>query len=91
MWAGPDQDAIWDRAAKLGASFISHGPSVHYPDIEPIQRDTPTCPSPSTTTAVRPGSKTLQYPGMKPVLDLAKYPNVYVKLIPHKGTGALPL
>ena len=30
------------------------------------------------------------YPGMRPVLDLAKYPNVYVKLIPHKEQEPFP-
>ncbi|MYD49927.1 MAG: amidohydrolase [Dehalococcoidia bacterium] len=90
MWAGPDQDAIWERAAKLGASFISHGPSVHYPDIEPIIARHPDVPIALDHNGGAPRIEDPPYPGMTPVLNLAKYPNVYVKLIPHKEEEPFP-
>ena len=90
MWAGPDQDTIWDRAAKLGASFISHGPSTLYPDIEPIIARHPDVPIALDHNGGAPRIEDPPYPGMRPVLDLAKYPNVYVKLIPHKEQEPFP-
>ena len=90
MWAGADQDAIWDKAAELGAGFISHGPSTLYPDIEPIVARHPDVPLALDHNGGAPRIEEPPYPGMQPVLNLAKYPNVYVKLIPHKEQEEFP-
>ena len=90
MWAAADQDAIWDKAAELGASFIAHGPSKLYPDIEPIIARHPDVPIALDHNGGAPRIEEPPYPGMAPVLNLAKYPNVYVKLIPHKEQEPFP-
>ena len=90
MWAGADQDPIWDKAAELGAGFISHGPSKLYPDIEPIIARHPDVPIALDHNGGAPRIEDPPYPGMQPVLDLAKYPNVYVKLIPHQEKEPFP-
>ena len=91
MWAGPDQDAIWDRAARLGASFISHGPSVHYPDIEPIVARHPDVPIALDHNGGAPRIERPSVPRHDDLSsNLAKYPNVYVKLIPHKEEEPFP-
>ena len=91
MWAGPDQDPIWDRAAKLGASFISHGPSSLYPDIEPIIARHPDVPIALDHNGGAPRIEDPPYPGMRPVLDLAKVPERLRQAHPSQGTGAFPL
>ena len=90
MWAGNDQDAIWEKAAELGASFISHGPSKLYPDIEPIIARHPDVPIALDHNGGAARIEEAPFPSMAPVLNLAKYPNVYVKLIPHKEQDPFP-
>ena len=90
QWAGADQDAIWDKAAELGASFIAHGPSRLYPDIEPIIARHPDVPIALDHNGGAPRIEEPPYPGMAPVLNLAQYPNVYVKLIPHQEQEPFP-
>ena len=90
LWAGNDQDAIWKKAADLGASFISHGPSRFYADIEPIIARHPDVPIALDHNGGAPRIEEPPYPGMAPVLNLAKYPNVYVKLSPHKEQDPFP-
>ena len=90
MWAGPDQDVIWEKAAELGVGFISHGPSKLYPDIEQIIARHPNVPIALDHNGGVPRIEESPYPGLQPVMDLAKYPNVYVKLIPHKEQEPFP-
>ena len=89
-WAGRDQDSIWEKAAELEASFISHGPSMMYPYIEPIIARHPQVPIALDHNGGAPRIEDPPYSGMQPVLDFAKYPNVYVKLIPHKEREPYP-
>jgi len=90
MWAGPDQDAIWNKASELGVGFISHGPSHLYPDIEPIIARHPDVPIALDHNGGAPRIEEPPFPKLQHVLDLAKYPNVYVKLTPHKEQLPFP-
>ena len=90
-WAAPDQDPIWRKAGELGACMLSFGPAATQPAIEPI-------------VARHPGVKVIldhlggaavheepPFPRLRKVLDLARYPNVYVKFTPQAaqaGAGA---
>ncbi len=89
-WAAPDQDPIWARAEQLGASFISHGPSTLLPAVEPIIARFPNVPLALDHNGGAPRNEDPPYPLLQRVLDLAKYPNVYVKLTPHKEEESFP-
>ena len=89
-WAAPDQDPIWERAEKLGASFIAHGPSSLLPAIEPIIARFPNVPIALDHNGGAPRNEEPPYPLLSHVLNLAKYSNVYVKLTPHKDQEPFP-
>lgn len=90
MWAGADQDAIWDKAAELGAGFTVFGPSASLPALEPIIARHPDVPVALDHNGGAPRIEAPPYPGMAPVLKLARYPNVYVKLVPRKEQEPYP-
>ena len=87
-WAASDQDPIWRKAEELGACMLSFGPAAKQPAVEPI-------------IARHPGVKVIldhlggaptrgeepPFPLLQKVLNLARYPNVYVKFTPQVGQG----
>ncbi len=89
-WTTPDQDPIWRRAADLGASFVVHGPADNLPDLEPIIARFPDVPVALDHIGGAPTDEDPPYPVLSKVLNLAEYPNVYVKLTPQPHKSKMP-
>ena len=91
-WAAPDQDRIWRRAEELGSSFIVHGPAALLPALEPIIARFPGVKVALDHIGGAPTDEDPPYPVLGIVLNLARYPNVYVKLSPqaHKSDRPYP-
>ncbi len=84
-WAAKDQYPIWDKAAELGASFLSFGPAELQSSIEPIVAHYPSVKVVLDHLGGAPIREEPPYPLLQNVLDFAKYPNVYVKFTPQAG------
>jgi L-fuconolactonase len=84
-WAAPDQDPIWRKAEELGASFLSFGPAEKLPAIEPIIARYPKVKVVLDHLGGAPTLEEAPYPLLQNVLNMAKYPNVYVKFTPQAG------
>ena len=84
-WAAPDQDPIWRKAEELDASFLSFGPAELLPAIEPIIARYPGVKVILDHLGGAPFDEEEPYPLLGNVLNLAKYPNVYVKFTPQAG------
>ena len=89
-WAAPSQDPIWRKAEELGACFLSFGRAEQQPAVEPIIARHP------GVTVVLDHLGGALFDGEPPpallrnVLDLAKYPNVYVKFTPQAARATRP-
>ena len=83
-WAAPDQHPIWEKAAELGACFISHGPASLLPAIEPIIARFPQVKiSLDHNGGAPPNEEDTDRPLLNIVVGLARYPNVHIKLSPQ--------
>ena len=90
-WAAPDQDPIWRKAEELGACMLSFGPAEKQPAIEPIVARHPGVKVILDHLGGAPLNEDPPFPQLRRVLDLARYPNVYVKITPQAaqvGAGA---
>ena len=90
-WAAPDQDPIWRKAEELGACMLSFGPAEQQPAIEPIVARHPGVKVILDHLGGAPLHEDPPFPQLRRVLDLARYPNVYVKITPQAaqvGAGA---
>jgi len=89
-WVRPDQDAIWKKAEQIGSSFIIYGPANLLPAVEPIIARFPKVKVALDHNGGAPRDEESPYPVLKSILALSKYPNVYVKLTPHKHKEPFP-
>ena len=89
-WAAPDQDRIWERAEELGTCFIVHGPATLLPAVEPIIARFPDVKVALDHIGGAPTDEDPPYPVLSHVLNLAQYPNVYVKFTPQAHKSKLP-
>ena len=89
-WAAPDQDPTWQRAEKLGATFIVYGPAPLLPAVEPIIARFPDVKVVLDHMGRAPTDEDPPYPVLSIVLNMAKHPNVYVKFTPQLPTSKLP-
>lgn len=89
-WAAPDQDPIWRRAEDLGVCFIVYGPATHLPAVEPIIARFPNVPVVLDHIGGAPTDEDPPYPLLSNVLNMARYPKVYVKLTPQSHKSKLP-
>lgn len=89
-WAAPEQNAVWQRAEKLGSLFIVFGPASHLPAIEPIIRRFPSVPVILDHIGGAPIDEDEPFPLLNNVLRLADCPNVYVKFTPQVHQSSLP-
>ena len=80
-WAAPDQDPLWRRSEELGTCFIVHGPAANLPHLEPIIGRFPEVPVVLDHIGGAPTDEEPPLPLLSHVLDLARFPRVYVKLI----------
>ena len=86
-WAAPDQDPIWRKAEELGACMLSLGSAEQQPAIAPIVARHPGVKVILDHLGGAPVQEEPPFPLLRKVLDLARYPNVYVKFTPRVGTG----
>jgi predicted TIM-barrel fold metal-dependent hydrolase len=84
-WAAPDQDPIWRKAEELGASFLSFGPAEKQSAVQPIIARCPGVKVILDHLGGAPIDEEPPYPRLNHVLNLASYPNVYVKFTPQAG------
>ncbi|MBS12000.1 MAG: hypothetical protein CME19_10425 [Gemmatimonadetes bacterium] len=84
-WAAEDQYPTWNKAAELGASFLSFGPAEKQPAVEPIVARYPTVKVVLDHLGGAPFDESDPFPLLQNVLNFAKYPNVYVKFTPQAG------
>ena len=91
-WAAPDQDPLWRRSEELGTCFIVHGPAANLPHLEPIIGRFPEVPVVLDHIGGAPTDEEPPFPLLSHVLDLARFPRVYVKLTPqaHKSELSFP-
>ncbi len=91
-WAASDQDPIWRKAEELGASFLSFGPAALLPAIEPIVARFPGVKVALDHIGGAPTDEEAPAPLLGNVLNMAQYPNVYVKFSPqaHKSIKPFP-
>ena len=89
-WAAPDQDPLWRRSEELGTCFIVHGPAVNLPHLEPIIGRFPEVPVVLDHIGGAPTDEEPPFPLLSHVLDLARFPRVYVKFTPQAHKSALP-
>ena len=86
-WAAPDQDPIWRKAEELGACMLSFGPAEKQAAIEPIVARHPGVKVILDHLGGAPVHEDPPFPRLRNVLNLARYPNVYVKFTPQVGAG----
>ena len=89
-WAAPDQDPLWRRSEELGTCFIVHGPAANLPHLEPIIGRFPEVPVVLDHIGGAPTNEEAPFPLLSHVLDLARFPKVYVKLTPQAHKSELP-
>ena len=89
-WAAPDQDSLWRRSEELGTCFIVHGPAANLPHLEPIIGRFPQVPVVLDHIGGAPTNEEAPFPLLSHVLDLARFPRVYVKFTPQAHKSALP-
>jgi len=89
-WAAPDQDPLWRRSEELGTCFIVHGPAANLPHLEPIIGRFPEVPVVLDHIGGAPTDEEPPFPLLSHVLDLARFPKVYVKLTPQAHKSELP-
>ena len=86
-WAAPDQDPIWRKAEELGACMLSLGSAEQQPAIAPIIARHPGVKVVLDHLGGAPVQEEPPFRLLRKVLDLARYPNVYVKFTPRVGDG----
>ncbi|MCY4604600.1 MAG: amidohydrolase family protein [Gemmatimonadetes bacterium] len=84
-WAAPDQDLLWRRSEELGTCFIVHGPAANLPHLEPIIGRFPEVPVVLDHIGGAPTDEEPPFSLLRDVLNLARFPKVYVKLTPPDG------
>ena len=89
-WAAPDQDPLWKRSEELGTCFIVHGPATNLPYLEPIIGRFPEVPVVLDHIGGAPTDEEAPFPLLSHVLDLARFPKVYVKFTPQAHKSKLP-
>ena len=89
-WAAPDQDPLWRRSEELGTCFIVHGPAANLPHLAPIIGRFPEVPVVLDHIGGAPTDEEPPFPLLSHVLDLARFPRVYVKFTPQAHKSALP-
>ena len=89
-WAAPDQDPLWRRSEELGTCFIVHGPAANLPHLEPIIGRFPEVPVVLDHIGGAPTNEEPPFPLLSHVLDLARFPKVYVKFTPQAHKSELP-
>ncbi len=89
-WAAHHQDRTWRRAEELGACFIVYGPAALLPAVEPIIARFPGVKVVLDHMGRAPTDEDPPYPLLGIVLNLARYPNVYVKFTPQGLSPKLP-
>ena len=89
-WAASDQDPLWRRSEELGTCFIVHGPAANLPHLEPIIGRFPEVPVVLDHIGGAPTDEEPPFPLLSHVLDLARFPKVYVKFTPQAHKSALP-
>ena len=89
-WAAPDQDPLWQRSEELGTCFIVHGPAANLPHLEPIIGRFPEVPVVLDHIGGASTDEEPPFPLLSHVLDLARFPRVYVKLTPQAHKSELP-
>ena len=89
-WAAPDQDPLWRRSEELGTCFIVHGPAANLPHLEPIIGRFPEVPVVLDHIGGAPTNEEPPFPLLSHVLDLARFPRVYVKFTPQAHKSAVP-
>ena len=89
-WAAPDQDPLWRRSEELGTCFIVHGPAANLPHLAPIIGRFPEVPVVLDHIGGAPTNEEAPFPLLSHVLDLARFPKVYVKFTPQEHKSALP-
>ena len=89
-WAAPDQDPLWRRSEELGTCFIVHGPAANLPHLEPIIGRFPEVPVVLDHIGGAPTDEEPPFPLLSHVLDLARFPKVYVKFTPQAHKSELP-
>ena len=89
-WAAPDQDPLWRRSEELGTCFIVHGPAANLPHLEPIIGRFPEVPVVLDHIGGAPTDEEPPFPLLSHVLDLARFPKVYVKFTPQSHKSELP-
>ena len=89
-WAAPDQDLLWRRSEELGTCFIVHGPAANLPHLEPIIGRFPQVPVVLDHIGGAPTDEEPPFPLLSHVLDLARFPKVYVKFTPQAHKSELP-
>ena len=89
-WAAPDQDPLWRRSEELGTCFIVHGPAANLPHLEPIIGRFPEVPVVLDHIGGAPTNEEAPFPLLSHVLDLARFPKVYVKFTPQAHKSELP-
>ena len=89
-WAAPDQEPLWRRSEELGTCFIVHGPAANLPHLAPIIGRFPEVPVVLDHIGGAPTDEEPPFPLLSHVLDLARFPKVYVKFTPQAHKSALP-
>ncbi len=89
-WAAPDQDPLWRRSEELGTCFIVHGPAANLPHLEPIIGRFPQVPVVLDHIGGAPTDEESPFPLLRHVLNLARFPRVYVKFTPQAHKSKLP-
>ncbi|MXY84286.1 MAG: amidohydrolase [Gemmatimonadetes bacterium] len=89
-WAASDQDPLWRRSEELGTCFIVHGPAANLPHLEPIIGRFPEVPVVLDHIGGAPTNEEAPFPLLSHVLDLARFPKVYVKFTPQAHKSELP-
>ncbi|MCY3668078.1 MAG: amidohydrolase family protein [Gemmatimonadetes bacterium] len=89
-WAALDQDPLWRRSEELGTCFIVHGPAANLPHLEPIIGRFPEVPVVLDHIGGAPTDEEPPFPLLSHVLDLARFPKVYVKFTPQAHKSELP-
>ena len=89
-WAAPDQDLLWRRSEELGTCFIVHGPAANLPHLEPIIGRFPEVPVVLDHIGGAPTDEEAPFPLLSHMLDLARFPKVYVKFTPQAHKSGLP-
>lgn len=89
-WAAPEQVPVWQRALELSACIQIFGPAALLPAITPMIDRFPEVTVVLDHIGGAPADEESPYPLLGNVLQLAQYPNTYVKLTPQPNKSRQP-